>query len=95
MKRVDYLARDDMNIPAYLTLPKGDKQKNLPTIVYPHGGPWSHNKWGFDRYVKFFADRGYAVFQPQFRGSTGFGAAHEEAGYEQWGSLFKTTLAMA
>ena len=54
-------------------------------VIYPHGGPWAHDEWGFDNYVQFFASRGYAVFQPQFRGSTGHGIHHQEAGYGQWG----------
>ena len=85
MRRLTYKARDGLTIPAFLTLPKDAKEKNVPVIVYPHGGPWARDYWGFDRYVQFLANRGYAVFQPQFRGSTGYGAAHEEAGYKQWG----------
>jgi len=85
MQEVSYEARDGLTIPAFLTVPHDKEQKNLPTIIYPHGGPWSHDEWGFDARVQFFADRGYAVLQPQFRGSTGYGVAHEEAGYRQWG----------
>ncbi len=86
MLKVSYNARDGLKIPAFLTLPRGkEAAKELPTIIYPHGGPWSHDDWGFDPRVQFFADRGYAVLQPQFRGSTGYGKEHEEAGYEQWG----------
>jgi len=85
MSKTNYSARDGLNIPAFLTIPEGKTEQNLPTIIYPHGGPWSHDKWGFDNYVQFFASRGYAVFQPQFRGSTGLGPEHEAAGYKQWG----------
>jgi Dipeptidyl aminopeptidases/acylaminoacyl-peptidases len=87
MAEVNYKARDGLNIPAYLTLPvnaKKDKPK-LPLVVYPHGGPWARDFWGFDNYVQMFANEGYAVLQPQFRGSTGFGYDHEAAGYQQWG----------
>lgn len=84
MKRVNYSARDGLNIPAYLTLPH-QKRTSYPTIVFPHGGPWAHDQWGFNNYVQFLANRGYAVFQPQFRGSTGFGQEHLEQGYGQWG----------
>ena len=85
MEEVTYSARDGLEIPAFLTLPVGAEKKNLPLVVYPHGGPWAHDEWGFDNYVQFMASRGYAVFQPQFRGSTNYGIAHEEAGYKQWG----------
>ncbi len=56
-----------------------------PAVVMPHGGPWAHDEWGFDTYAQFLASRGYAVLQPQFRGSTGYGLEHEEAGYGEWG----------
>ena len=85
MESVSYKARDGLEIPAFLTIPVGAKKDNLPLVVYPHGGPWSHDEWGFDNYVQFMASRGYAVFQPQFRGSTGYGLEHETAGYKQWG----------
>ena len=85
MRKVSYQARDGLTIPAFLTLPVGSEEKNLPLVVYPHGGPWAHDVWGFDNYVQFLASRGYAVLQPQFRGSTGYGFAHEAAGYKQWG----------
>lgn len=85
MEIVSYQARDKLDIPAFLTIPKGQERKNLPFIIYPHGGPWAHDSWGFDNYVQFFASRGYAVFQPQFRGSTSYGINHQEAGYGQWG----------
>ncbi len=88
MKEVVYKSRDGLTVPAYLTLPKastGSPKVKPPLVVYPHGGPWARDYWGFDNYVQFFASQGYAVFQPQFRGSTGFGYAHLEAGYKQWG----------
>ena len=93
MRSWRYKARDGLNIPSYITLPNtDDRQKPFPLIVFPHGGPWSHDEWGFDSYVQFFANRGYAVFQPQFRGSTGYGVAHLEAGYGQWGAAIQDDI---
>ena len=84
MEQVVYKARDGYEIPAFLTVPVGSQKESLPFVIYPHGGPWSHDKWGFDNYVQFMASKGYGVLQPQFRGSTGLGIEHEEAGYGQW-----------
>jgi dienelactone hydrolase len=92
MDRVSYIARDGMTIPGFLTRPLDIDSKNLPLIVMPHGGPWSHDKHEFDTYVQFFANRGYAVFQPQFRGSTGYGVEHMEAGYGQWGDAIQDDI---
>ena len=75
MKPVTIKGTDGVDIPAYLTLPPGKDPKNLPAIVMPHGGPASRDRWGFDWLSQFFAQRGYAVIQPQFRGSTGYGDA--------------------
>jgi len=76
MKPVSYPARDGAQIPGYLTMPAG-AAKNLPVIVMPHGGPSARDVWGFDWLVQFYAAQGYAVLQPNFRGSTGFGEAFE------------------
>ncbi len=84
MKRVTYTARDGLKIPAFLTLPIGQSE-NIPTVVLPHGGPHARDHFGFNNYVQFLANRGYAVLQPQFRGSTGFGEEFKEKGYGQWG----------
>lgn len=101
MRAVAYQARDGRRIPAYLTVPKRtaldrddgrEKSALLPLVVYPHGGPWSRDQWGFDPYVQFFASAGYAVLQPQYRGSTGFGAEHLEAGYQQWGQAIQDDI---
>ena len=92
MKKVGYSARDGLTIPALLTLPNDSGGKNLPVVVYPHGGPHAHDEWGFDNYVQFFANRGYAVFQPQYRGSTGLGVEHLEAGYGQWGMAIQDDI---
>ncbi|WP_431049946.1 alpha/beta hydrolase family protein [Roseateles sp. L2-2] len=78
-----YAARDGLKVPAYLTRPAG--QGPAPTVVLIHGGPWSRDHWGWDPEVQLLAAQGYAVFQPQFRGSTGFGEAFLRAGYRQWG----------
>ena len=85
MKPVRYAARDGLEIPAYLTLPRNGG-KNLPMIVDVHGGPWVHGAaWGFDSEVQFFASRGYAVLQPNFRGTDRYGWKHLHASYGQWG----------
>jgi len=81
----NYVARDQYPLTAYLTLPPGAAEKNLPLVVMPHGGPESRDEPGFGWLAQFLASRGYAVLQPQFRGSTGFGQAHTNAGRRQWG----------
>ena len=73
VRSMTYKSFDGVEVPAYLTLPSGSSGKNLPAIVMPHGGPGSRDVWGFDWLAQFFAARGYAVIQPEFRGSTGFG----------------------
>jgi dipeptidyl aminopeptidase/acylaminoacyl peptidase len=85
MTSVTYTAADGTKIPAYLTLPPGSDGKNLPAIVMPHGGPQSRDEWGFDWLVQYFAVRGFAVLQPEFRGSSGFGNAwFEKNGFQSW-----------
>ncbi len=86
MQAVRYTARDGREIPAYLTLPKGVEPKNLPAILFPHGGPWARDEFGYDSFAQFLANRGYAVLQPNFRGSTGYGKAFLNAGNRQWGT---------
>lgn len=80
-----YQARDQYPLFAYLTLPPGATEKSLPVVVLPHGGPESRDDADFDYLTQFLASRGYAVLQPQFRGSSGFGKAHADAGRQQWG----------
>jgi dipeptidyl aminopeptidase/acylaminoacyl peptidase len=87
-----YTARDGLSIPAYLTLPKGIEGKQLPLIVMPHGGPFLRDSWEYDSMVQFLASRGYGVFQPQFRGSTGYGKSFVEKGYGQWGRAMQDDL---
>jgi dipeptidyl aminopeptidase/acylaminoacyl peptidase len=78
-------ARDGLKLVAYLTLPQGMEGRNLPLILYPHGGPWERDDWGFDPFIQWLANRGYAVLQVNFRGSTGFGKAFLNAGNHQFG----------
>lgn len=82
---IKYAARDGLTIPAYLTLPEGKAARALPLIAYIHGGPHARDQFGFDPITQMFASRGYAVLQPQFRMSTGFGWKHHTAGWKQWG----------
>ena len=85
-KFVRYKARDGLEIPAYLTIPKRSNGKNLPLLVEIHGGPWVQKQsWGFDRDAQFFASRGYAVLQPDFRGTLGYGRRHYASSFGQWG----------
>ena len=81
----DYVARDGLALASYLTLPKGRTGKDLALVVYPHGGPNMRDYWGFDPTVQFLAGMGYAVLQPQYRGSTGFGDDLYRKGFRQWG----------
>ncbi len=84
-KRVNYSARDGLNIPAYLTIPRG-LSKNLPLVIDIHGGPFiGGGQFGYDGRAQFFASRGYAVLQPDFRGTRGYGEAFYRAGWRQWG----------
>lgn len=92
MSVVRYKSSDGLEIPAYLTLPKGSSGKNLPTIVMPHGGPWGRDTWGYDSYAQFAANRGYAVLQPNFRASTGYGKKFLDAGNNQWGDKMQDDL---
>jgi dipeptidyl aminopeptidase/acylaminoacyl peptidase len=92
VKAFTYKAADGMEIPAYHTLPRGRAAKGLPLVVLPHGGPAARDLPGFDWWAQALASRGYAVLQPQFRGSDGFGAAHLEAGYGQWGRKMQTDV---
>ena len=93
VRSVSYLAADGMRIPGYLTLPPGvTDPKGLPLVVFPHGGPAARDSLGFDWWAQAMASRGYAVLQPNFRGSDGLGTAHLEAGYGEWGRKMQTDL---
>jgi len=89
IKAISYKARDGLKIPAIVTWPTNTKtktqRKNLPLLVFPHGGPEANDSIGFDWWAQYFANRGYLILQPNFRGSTGFGQEHLEAGYGKWG----------
>jgi dipeptidyl aminopeptidase/acylaminoacyl peptidase len=89
VRAITYKARDGTDIPAYLTLPPDATPANLPLVVLPHGGPEARDFPEFDWWAQFLATRGYAVLQPQFRGSTGFGTAFRLAGRLQWGGLMQ------
>lgn len=89
MEAVHYKSSDGLEIPAYLTLPKGVPAKNLPAIIFPHGGPWGRDFWGYNPYAQFFANRGYAVLSMNFRASTGYGKKFLNAGNLQWGRLMQ------
>lgn len=92
MTTVHYKTRDGLDIEGYLTIPKGSAGKNLPVVVNPHGGPWARDSWGFNAEVQFLASRGYAVFQPNFRGSTGYGRKFWEASFKQWGGKMQNDI---
>jgi dipeptidyl aminopeptidase/acylaminoacyl peptidase len=84
-KPVSYTSRDGLTINGYLTLPVGVEAKNLPVVMNIHGGPWARDNWGFNPEVQFLANRGYAVLQVNYRGSTGYGRKFWEASFREWG----------
>ncbi len=92
MQPIRYKSSDGVEIPAYLTLPKGVEAKNLPMMVFPHGGPWARDGWGYNSGAQFLSNRGYAVLQPNFRGSTGYGKKFLNAGNLQWGDKMQDDL---
>lgn len=95
MVPVEYKSRDGLTIHGYLTLPKGydlDNAKDLPVVVNPHGGPWYRDQWGFNPEIQFLANRGYAVFQMNFRGSTGYGRKFWEASFKEWGKKMQDDI---
>jgi dipeptidyl aminopeptidase/acylaminoacyl peptidase len=92
MKPITYKSSDGMDIPAYLTLPKGVAAKNLPVLIVPHGGPWARDFWSYNSFAQFFANRGYAVLMPNFRGSTGYGKRFINAGNNEWGQKMQDDL---
>jgi dipeptidyl aminopeptidase/acylaminoacyl peptidase len=92
MKPVEFTARDGMKINGYLTLPTGVPAKNLPLVLAVHGGPWARDSWGFAPYTQLLANRGYAVLQINFRGSTGFGKKYLHAGDREWGRAMQNDL---
>ncbi len=91
-KPYHYRSSDGLDIPAYLTLPKGLAAQKLPLIVFPHGGPWARDSWGYDTYAQYLSNRGYAVLQPNFRGSTSYGKRFLNAGNGEWGRKMQDDL---
>jgi dipeptidyl aminopeptidase/acylaminoacyl peptidase len=91
-KPVQYKSRDGLTINGYLTLPKGRDPKNLPVVINPHGGPWARDQWGFNREAQMLANRGYAVLQMNFRGSTGYGKEFWLKGQKQWGKAMQDDI---
>jgi dipeptidyl aminopeptidase/acylaminoacyl peptidase len=92
MRAVTYKSSDGLEIPAYLVLPRGVAAKKLPALVIPHGGPWGRDNWGYNPLAQFFANRGYAVLMPNFRGSTGYGRKFLDAGNLEWGKKMQDDL---
>lgn len=91
-KPITYKTRDGLTVHGYLTLPKGVDPKNLPVVVNPHGGPWARDEWGFNPEVQFLANRGYAVLQMNYRGSTGYGREFWEKSFKQWGKTMQDDI---
>lgn len=89
---VEYTATDGLGMDGVLTLPPGREPKNLPVIMFPHGGPSSHDEAKFDWWAQAFASRGYAVFQPNFRGSTNRDVAFRRAGFGEWGRKMQSDI---
>ena len=92
MKPISYTTRDGLTIHGYLTLPKGKEAKNLPVVVNPHGGPWFRDSWGFNPEIQFLANRGFAVLQMNFRGSTGYGKKFWMTSFKQWGKTMQDDI---
>ena len=92
MEPIVFEARDGLAIHGYLTLPQGRDPRNLPVVVNVHGGPWARDVWGFNPEVQFLANRGYAVLQVNFRGSTGYGRKFWEASFREWGRKMQDDL---
>ena len=95
MLPVSYTTRDGLHVEAYVTLPAGltwETARRLPVVVHPHGGPWARDTWGYNPECQFLANRGYAVFQMNFRASTGFGRRFNEAGFKQWGRAMQDDI---
>ena len=92
MKPIEYQARDGLTIHGYLTLPAGREPKSLPVVINPHGGPWHRDSWTFGPEVQFLVNRGFAVMQMNFRGSTGYGRKFWEAGFKEWGGKMQDDI---
>ena len=95
MKPIEYKGRDGTVLHGYLTMPATEEQKKVPLVVLPHGGPVARDYWDWNPWVQFLASRGYAVLQPNYRGSSGYGHQFEVAGYKKWGTLMQDDIADA
>jgi dipeptidyl aminopeptidase/acylaminoacyl peptidase len=91
-KPIEYASSDGWTINGYLTLPTGRAKTALPAVILPHGGPWARDCWGYNAEVQFLANRGYAVLQINFRGSTGYGRKFWEAGFKEWGGKMQDDI---
>lgn len=92
VKPIKYLSRDGLTIHGYLTVPQGCEPKNLPVVVVPHGGPWMRDAWSYNPEVQFLANRGYAVLQMNFRGSTSYGKRFWQLSFKQWGRTMQDDI---
>lgn len=92
MKPITYKSRDGLTINGYLTVPVGAPAKSLPLVVHPHGGPWARDDWRYNAEVQFLANRGYAVLQMNFRGSTGYGRKFWASSFKQWGGTMQNDV---
>lgn len=92
MRPVSFLNRDGIRLHGYLTMPNNAPSQNLPVIVYPHAGPSDRNIWGYNPEVQFFANRGYAVFQVNYRGSSGYGKEFWSSGFKEWGGIIQDDI---
>ena len=92
MTPIKYKSRDGLTINGYLTIPRNSDGKNLPVVVNPHGGPWARDTWGYRSEIQFLANRGYAVFQMNFRGSTGYGREFWEISFKEWGKSMQNDI---
>lgn len=92
MKPITYTSRDGLTIHGYLTLPAGREAKKLPVVINPHGGPWARDDWGFNPEIQYLANRGFAVLQMNFRGSTGYGRDFWMKSFKQWGKTMQDDI---
>lgn len=92
MQPIRYAARDGLEIPAYLTTPKNAGDEKLALVALIHGGPWARDYWSYNPIAQFLANRGYAVLQPNFRSSTGYGKNFLNAGNNEWGDAMQDDI---
>lgn len=92
MNPISFTSSDGLTINGYLSLPVDKTPRNLPVVLNPHGGPWARDHWGFNPEVQFLTNRGIAVLQVNFRGSTGYGRSFWEKGFKQWGRKMQNDL---